>query len=115
MGDLAFGHTGLELETAVRADLPITTVVINNRTMGGYDEKMPVAMERYGVGNQSGDYAGVAKALGARSIRINEPNRIGPALKSAMRWNAEGHVAMIEIATRQETRFSTYPGLLPPA
>ena len=115
MGDLAFGHTGMELETAVRAGLPITTVVINNRTMGGYDEKMPVAMERYGVGNQSGDYAGVAKALGARSIRINEPSRVGPALKSAMRWNAEGHVAMIEIATRQETRFSTYPGLLAPA
>ena len=115
MGDLAFGHTGLELETAVRAGLPITTVVINNRTMGGYDEKMPVAMERYGVGNQSGDYAGVAKALGARSVRINDPKRIGPALKSAMRHNAEGHVAMIEIATRQETRFSTYPGLLTPA
>lgn len=115
MGDLAFGHTGLELETAVRAGLPITTVVINNRTMGGYDEKMPVAMERYGVGNQSGDYAGVAKALGARSVRINDPKRIGPALKSAMRHNAEGRVAMIEIATRQETRFSTYPGLLTPA
>ena len=115
MGDLAFGHTGMELETAVRAGVPITTVVINNRTMGGYDEKMPVAMERYGVGNQSGDYAGVAKALGARSVRINDPKRIGPALKSAMRHNAEGHVAMIEIATRQETRFSTYPGLLTPA
>ena len=115
MGDLAFGHTGMELETAVRAGVPITTVVINNRTMGGYDEKMPVAMERYGVGNQSGDYAGVAKALGARSVRINDPKRIGPALKSAMRHNAEGNVAMIEIATRQETRFSTYPGLLTPA
>ena len=48
MGDLAFGHTGMEIETAVRADIPITTVVINNLTMGGYDEKMPVAMAEYG-------------------------------------------------------------------
>ena len=40
MGDLAFGHTGMELETAVRAEIPITTVVINNLTMGRYDEKM---------------------------------------------------------------------------
>lgn len=115
MGDLAFGHTGMELETAVRAEIPITTVVINNLTMGGYDEKMPVAMKRYGVGNQSGDYAGVAQALGAKAIHVDEAADIGPALEAAKRANAEGEVAMIEIRTRQETRFSTYPGLLKPA
>ncbi len=115
MGDLAFGHTGMELETAVRAEIPITTVVINNLTMGGYDEKMPVAMKRYGVGNQSGDYAGVAQALGAKAIHVDEVADIGPALEAAKRANAEGEVAMIEIRTRQETRFSTYPGLLKPA
>ena len=115
MGDLAFGHTGMEIETAVRAQLPITTVVINNLTMGGYDDKMPVAMERYGVGNQSGDYAGVAEALGAKAIHVEDPAGIGPALEIAKRANAEGEVAMIEIRTRQETRFSTYPDLLRPA
>ncbi|MCY4057120.1 MAG: thiamine pyrophosphate-dependent enzyme, partial [Gammaproteobacteria bacterium] len=115
MGDLAFGHTGLEIETAVRAEIPITTVVINNLTMGGYDEKMPVAMAKYGVGNQSGDYAGVAAALGAKSIHVKEVAGIGPALEDAKRANAEGRVAMIEIRTRQETRFSTYPDLLVPA
>ena len=115
MGDLAFGHTGMELETAVRAELPITTVVINNLTMGGYDEKMPVAMERYGVGNQSGDYAGVAQALGAKAIHVEDAAGIGPALETAKRANAEGQVAMIEIRTRQETRFSIYMDLLRPA
>ena len=115
MGDLAFGHTGMELETAVRAEIPITTVVINNLTMGGYDEKMPVAMERYGVGNQSGDYAGVAQALGAEAIHVREVAEIGPALDSAKRANDEGKVAMIEIRTRQDTRFSVYPALLRPA
>ncbi len=115
MGDLAFGHTGMELETAVRAEIPITTVVINNLTMGGYDEKMPVAMEKYGVGNQSGDYAGVAQALGAKAIHVKDVAGIAPALEDAKRTNAEGQVAMIEIRTRQETRFSTYPNLLRPA
>ena len=115
MGDLAFGHTGMELETAVRAEIPITTVVINNLTMGGYDEKMPVAMERYGVGNQSGDYAGVAQALGAKAIYVEDAAGVAPALEAAKRANAEGEVAMIEIRTRQETRFSTYPDLLRPA
>ena len=112
MGDLAFGHTGMEIETAVRADLPITSVVINNLTMGGYDAKMPVAMERYGVGNQSGDYAGVARALGAEGIHVKEPAAIGPALEAAKRANAEGRTAVVEIRTRQDTRFSAYPALL---
>jgi len=35
--------------------------------------------------------------------------------EDAKRANAEGKVAMIEIRTRQETRFSTYPDLLVPA
>jgi thiamine pyrophosphate-dependent acetolactate synthase large subunit-like protein len=109
MGDLAFGHTGTEIETAVRAQIPITTVVINNRTMGGYDEKMPVAMERYGAGNQGGDYADMARAMGATGIRIEDPREIAPALEQAQRANGEGEVVVIEIMTRQLTRFSQYP------
>ena len=112
MGDLAFGHTGTEIETAVRAETPITTVVINNRTMGGYDEKMPVAMEKYGAGNQGGDYAGMAKAMGATAIHVTEPGEIAPAIKQAQRENQEGRVCVIEIATCQYPQFSQYPELL---
>ncbi len=112
MGDLAFGHTGTEIETAVRAQTPITTVVINNRTMGGYDDKMPVAMERYGAGNQGGDYAGMGKALGAIGIHVTEPGGIAPAIQQAQRANADGDVVVIEIATKQFTNFSQYPDLL---
>jgi thiamine pyrophosphate-dependent acetolactate synthase large subunit-like protein len=108
MGDLAFGHTGMEIETAVRAQIPITTIVINNGTMGGYDKSMPTAMEKYGAGNQSGDYAGVARALGARAINVNEVAEIGPAITAAQNANKDGEVVVIEISTRQETRFSQY-------
>lgn len=111
MGDLAFGHTGMEIETAVRASIPITTIVINNRTMGGYDEKMPTAMAKYGAGNQGGDYAGVARSLGARGIHVDDPKAIAPAIAEAQRANEEGEVVVIEIATCQDTRFSQYPGL----
>ena len=76
---------------------------------------MPVVMANYGVGNQSGDYAGVAEALGAKSVHVKDVAGIGPALEHAKRANAEGQVAMIEIRTRQETRFSTYPDRLVPA
>ena len=101
----------MEIETAVRAQIPITTVVINNRTMGGYDSKMPTAMEKFGAGNQSGDYAGVAKSLGARGIHVNEAAGIAPAIAEARRANDEGEVVVVEISTRQETRFSQYPEL----
>ncbi|HJN49463.1 MAG: thiamine pyrophosphate-requiring protein [Pseudomonadales bacterium] len=112
MGDLAFGHTGMEIETAVRAQIPITTIIINNRTMGGYDKSMPTAMDKYGAGNQSGDYAGVARALGARAINVDEMTAIGPAIVEAQAANKEGEVVVIEVNTRQETRFSQYYDLL---
>ena len=112
MGDLAFGHTGMDIETAVRAEVPITTVVINNFTMGGYDKSMPTAMEKYGAGNQTGEYADVAKALGAEAVKVEKPEGIAPALKNAQIANKEGRVAVIEIITRQDTRFSWYNDLL---
>lgn len=112
MGDLAFGHTGMEIETAVRANVPITTVIVNNKTMGGYDTKMPVAMKEYGVGNQSGDYADMAKAMGAVSMRIDDPRELNHALKQAQQENDEGNVVVVEVMTRQDVRFSQYPELL---
>ncbi|MDA1299511.1 MAG: thiamine pyrophosphate-requiring protein [Proteobacteria bacterium] len=112
MGDLAFGHTGTEIETAVRAQIPITTLVINNRTMGGYDEKMPVAMKKFGAGNQSGDYAGMGRAMGAVGIHVDRPGDIAAAIARARRENLEGRVVVIEVATCQESRFSQYTGLL---
>ena len=112
MGDLAFGHTGTEIETAVRAEVPITTVVINNGTMGGYDTKMPVAMEKYGAGNQTGDYADLGKAMGATGIKVEDPRDLVPALEKAHRENAEGRVTVIEVITRQDTRFSQYGDFL---
>lgn len=112
MGDLAFGHTGMEIETAVRAEIPITTLIINNRTMGGYDKYMPTAMEKFGAGNQSGDYAGVARALGAKAINVSEVAAIGPAIKEARNANKDGKVVVIEVSTRQDTRFSQYYDML---
>ena len=114
MGDLAFGHTGLDIETAVRAEVPITTIVVNNHTMGGYDKSMPTAMEKYGAGNQTGEYADVATALGAHAVKVEQPEGIAPALEEAQRLNKDGKVCLIEIITRQDTRFSWYNEMLRP-
>ncbi len=112
MGDLAFGHTGLDIETAVRAEVPITTVVVNNSTMGGYDKSMPTAMDKFGAGNQTGEYADIAKACGAKTFKVEKPEGIAPALQEAQNANKDGDVAVVEVITRQDTRFSWYNDLL---
>ncbi|MDH3453130.1 MAG: thiamine pyrophosphate-requiring protein, partial [Gammaproteobacteria bacterium] len=60
MGDGAFGMSGLDIETAVRAEVPITTVLLNNGGMATYPGGFPVARDRYGVSRMHGDYAKIA-------------------------------------------------------
>ena len=108
MGDAAFGMAGLDIETSVRSGNPITTIVLNNGTMGGYNKNLPTAMEQYGAGNMTGDYAMVAEGLGATGIKVEKPEEIGPAIKKARELNAEGKSALIDVKTQQEMKFSIY-------
>ena len=48
MGDYAFGMVGLDIETAVREQIPIITIVMNNSVMGIYEPSwFPTANEIY--------------------------------------------------------------------
>ena len=47
MGDAAFGMVGMDFETAVRCELPILTIVLNNGVLGGYRQYMPDAIDRH--------------------------------------------------------------------
>ena len=40
-GDAAFGFSGMEYETMVRHNLPITTVILNNNGIGGHPSELP--------------------------------------------------------------------------
>jgi thiamine pyrophosphate-dependent acetolactate synthase large subunit-like protein len=108
MGDAAFGMAGLDIETSVRSGYPITTIVLNNGTMGGYNRSLPTAMEQYGAGNMTGNYAMVAEGLGATGMTVDKPEGIGPAIQKAQRLNAEGKSALIDVKTQQELKFSVY-------
>jgi len=108
MGDAAFGMAGLDIETSVRSGNPITTIVLDNGTMGGYNRALPTAMEQFGAGNMTGDYAKVAEGLGATGITVDKPEGIGPAIEQARRANAEGKSALIDVKTQQELKFSAY-------
>ena len=109
MGDAAFGMVGLDVETAVRANIPITTVVMNNSTMAIYpDSRIPTAVERYGLKDLSGDFYRVALALGAYAEQITEPDEIKPAMERAMQANADGRPALLEFITKEEGTFSKF-------
>ena len=108
MGDAAFGMAGLDIETSVRSGNPITTIVLDNGTMGGYDHHQPVAMSKYGAGNMTGSYTTIAEGLGAIGIDVEKPEEIVPAIKAAEKANKEGRSVLINVKTKQEDKFSIY-------
>ena len=109
MGDAAFGMVGLDVETAVRAGIPITTVVMNNSTMAIYpDSRTPTAVERYGLKDLSGDFYQVALALGAYAEQVTVPEEIGPAMRRALEANQQGRPALLEFITKEEGTFSKF-------
>ncbi len=106
MGEAAFGMVGMDLETAVRAGLPILTIVLRNEIMGGYGGYMPVATQRYGANKLSGEYAKVADGLGAYAEHVDRPEELIPAMKRCLRSIAQGRTALLEVRTREEPRLA---------
>jgi thiamine pyrophosphate-dependent acetolactate synthase large subunit-like protein len=102
MGDLAFGTVGMEVETAVRERLPIMTVILNNSVMGGYGHHMPTASERFGANRLSGNYAGVAKALGAHAERVERPDDVVSAIQRGIAATRQGQPAVLEMITKED-------------
>lgn len=102
MGDGAFGMSGLDLETSARAGVPITTVMLNNGMMATYPGGFPTARETFGVSHMQGDYAALARALGAEGIKVTSPAEMGPAIHAARKLNGEGKTVLIDVETRAE-------------
>lgn len=107
MGDAAFGMTGLDVETAVRAEVPIITVVFNNGTMAIENRNMISSHERYKARDLGGEYAAIGRALGAYAERVTDPEDVGAAFERARRVTEEqGQAVLLEFITSAETRFS---------
>ena len=108
MGDGAFGMSGLDIETSVRAGAPITTVVLNNGGMATYPGGYPTANELFGLTRMGGDYAMIAEGMGAVGITVTQPSEIAPALRRAQQLNREGRTVLLDIHTNLEGRRSTF-------
>jgi thiamine pyrophosphate-dependent acetolactate synthase large subunit-like protein len=112
MGDLAFGTAGMEVETAVRERIPIMTVILNNSVMGGYGHHMPTASEKYSSNRLSGDYAAVAKGLGAYAERVENPGDVVEAIKRGVQATKDGQPVVLEMITKEEPVYPAAPKLL---
>ncbi|MGB0385778.1 MAG: thiamine pyrophosphate-requiring protein [Ardenticatenaceae bacterium] len=108
MGDGAFGMIGMDFETAVRYQIPICTIVLNNGVLGGYDNYLPISTEKFGTRNLSGNYADLARALGGYSERIEQPAELAPAMRRAQREMDNGRAVLLEVMTREESVFAKY-------
>lgn len=100
MGDEAFAETAMDLETAVRTGVPILIVMKNNKGFpdpdGGLSPKLADVRFR-----QVADHAGVARALGADAVRVEDPAGLRPALEKAITVVKGGKPAMVEVVTRR--------------
>ena len=108
MGDGAFGMSGLDIETSVRAGAPITTIVLNNGGMATYPGGYPTASELFGTTHMTGDYAKIAEGLGAVGITVTQPGQVASALKKARELNADGKSVLLDIHTNLEAARSNF-------
>jgi acetolactate synthase I/II/III large subunit len=87
MGDGGLGIGGWDIETAVRYELPIITVLWNNSSWGPSFEQMPLLKGRTDPFNMLENirYDQMFKVLGCHTEHVEQPAQLRPALERACR------------------------------
>ena len=86
-GDGCFRMNMNEIATAVRHNIPVIQVVINNHVLGMVRQWQNLFYgQRYSatVLNDAVDFVKLAEAMGAKAIRITKMEEVEPALKEAL-------------------------------
>lgn len=91
IGDGAFGSNMSVIATAMEANLPVVWVVMDNSAFGTiaglenmhYNTTFGCLFERNGE-PYTIDFAAVARACGARGVKIQAASELGPALREAL-------------------------------
>lgn len=85
VGDGGFGHVWSELETAIRDQIFITLIVLNNGILGfqKHAENVKYGDHTSAVDFVEVDHAAIARACGCYGIRIEDPALLAPALAQA--------------------------------
>ncbi len=107
-GDAAIGMTGMDFETAVRARIPILSILMNNYSMAMEFPVMQLSREKYGSTDISGNYADFATALGGYGEKVTDPGEIIPAIRRGIAATQDGKPAMLEFITTSEKAYSKF-------
>ena len=101
-GDGAFGWNGMEMDTAIRHELPITVVVSNN---GGFTSRKTGG----DIGRELGcrRYDQMVEALGGIGEFVEKPDQIRPAIERAL---ASGRPALVNVLTDPDAASTTDMG-----
>ena len=107
-GDAAFGFSGMEFETMVRHNLPITIVIINNNGIGGgVAEIDPDRPPPVSVFLPSARYERITDMFGGRGYYVTTPDELEPALTEANTGDGPAivHIAIDPNAGRKPQQF----------
>lgn len=105
-GDGSLGLNLMELDTAVRNQLPILVVVSNN---GGWTASPGKSMHVPGRDLGLVRYDMVAQAVGAYGELVEDPRAVRPALERAMKEVENGKPALLNVITEPTARAQTVP------
>ena len=89
-GDGCFRMNMNEIATAVRSNIPVIELVINNHVLGMVRQWQTLFYEhRYSntILNDKVDFVKLAEAMGAVGIRVTKREEVGPALEKAIALN----------------------------
>ncbi|MBJ18498.1 MAG: hypothetical protein CL933_03650 [Deltaproteobacteria bacterium] len=109
-GDSAFGWNGMEIDTCVREDLPITVIICNNAGITARSENSPM-MPSQDLGWSN--YQRIAEAFGGSGVRVESPDQLKPALVEALNSGGTTIVNVIVdkfVASATNTGFSGVMG-----
>jgi len=111
-GDGSFWMVAQDLETAVREDIPVVVVVVNNFAYGNTRDRQRTAHSgrHLGVFHTNPDFAAFAKLLGAYGERVERADDFPAALDRAI---ASGLPAVLDVIQNQSEGLPA--DLLPPA
>jgi sulfoacetaldehyde acetyltransferase len=104
VGDGAWGISLNELLTCAREKIGVTVVVFNNGQWGAEKKNhVDFYSRRFNAVNlASPSWAGVARAFGCEGVTVEQLSDVGPALRAAVRAQADGKCTVLEMMVTQE-------------
>lgn len=99
-GDGSFGLNAMEMDTAIRHNIPVVCIISNN---GGWSARQP---EKYKAGRELGHtrYDEMFTALGCHTSFVEKPADLAPAIRAALDSNKP---AVVNVVTEPTARSKT--------